>query len=728
MRKFYTLVVLVLFSFQAFSINIPEYLLENDAAHRYLNDFVYDSNDYTYTKIYDYCDPYPLYNVVDYRKDQPLPAVAKLTSTFDNTGILYVSENEDYTNSTTVAVTGPVDSVCVYNLIPGRTYNWKLEYDNSGEITVFQSGQFKTTGQLRMLKIEGLFNVRDLGGWTGLGGHPLRYGVLFRGSRMTNNGNSSSKLITPAGIQQMLDAGIRADLDLRTSDERQLSSSPLGSTVSYDYENNSYASRISTFANDPASISGIQKIINWLKADKPVYFHCSIGADRTGTIAYLIGALCGMSEDALSKEYELTCFSPDYVITNGKVEDQRRERTYHGRYDNTEESYKFALMVEKIKTFPGETLQRKVYYHLNTGAKPGSGNLGKSISAADLDWLIKYMVDYVMVKNITTTCDATLNREIGDIDTINAVVYPENASNKTLSYRSTDTLIAKVSADGVITTVGRGTASIIVQADDYTKTIKVNVPLVESYVPQPDTIYSDGRVYVPKANAVNLIKNGSFEYGNHLLNWTGANGKAITSAAFDVKRYSNSSDSVYIESKADGDSASIKSLRTMWKIEKGKSYVFGYRVKNSTSKPSAENRNLATSLITLNPELEASGDDFSWDTPSTSSLRTGERSGMVDSLTFAYPTYGSEWTEVRYVFTNTYGSDYIQVWFTHLSQDGNNTCLDNFYLCELTDITGVRSIPVRKPTDGRIYNLAGQEVKNPGKGVYIKDGKKYIVK
>ena len=378
--------------------------------------------------------------------------------------------------------------------------------------------------------------------------------------------------------------------------------------------------------------------------------------------------------------------------------------------------------MDKVKTFSGNTIQRKVYNHLKTGVS------GTKVSEADLDWLIKELVDYVMVKNITTTCDATLNREIGDIDTINAVVYPENASNKTLSYRSTDTLIAKVSADGVITTVGRGTASIIVQADDYTKTIKVNVPLVESYVPQPDTIYSDGRVYVPKVNAVNLIKNGSFEYGNHLLNWTGANGKSLTSSAFDVKSYSNSSDSVYIESKADGDSASIKSLRTMWKIEKGKSYVFGYRVKNSTSKPAAENRNLATSLITLNPELEASGDDFAWDTPSTSPLRTGERSGMVDSLTFAYPTYGSEWTEVRYVFTNTYGSDYIQVWFTHLSQDGNNTCLDNFYLCELTDITGVRSIPVRKPTDGRIYNLAGQEVKNPGKGVYIKDGKKYIVK
>ena len=73
------------------------------------------------------------------------------------------------------------------------------------------------------------------------------------------------------------------------------------------------------------------------KEDKPVYFHCSVGADRTGSIAFLIGALCGMSEDQLAKEFELTSFSADYVITNGKAEDLRRRRTYEGRYDNNEE-------------------------------------------------------------------------------------------------------------------------------------------------------------------------------------------------------------------------------------------------------------------------------------------------------------------------------------------------------------------------------------------------------
>ena len=705
MRKIYPLIVMSLFSVQAFSQeSIPEYCLENDAAHRYITEVTYSPDNYNETHIYDYCDPVPLYNVVDYRKDRPLPAVAKLTSTFNGTGILYVSEFDDYSDSTVVAVTGPVDSVCVYNLIPGRTYNWKLEYDNGGGVTSFESGRFKTTGTLRMLKIDGLFNVRDLGGWTGLGGHPMRYGALFRGSRMTANGNSSNRLITAEGVQQMLDLGIRADLDLRTNDERQLGSSPLGSLVSYDYENNSYASRIATFANDPASISGIQKIINWLKADKPVYFHCSIGADRTGTIAYLIGALCGMSEDALSKEYELTCFSPDYVITNGKVEDLRRERTYHGRYDNSEESYKFALFVERLKRLPGETLQQKVYYHLNTGAKPDGGYLTKKISASDLNWLIKYMVDYVMVDDISTIdYGLYLTMQYGESINLDAKVTPANATESELFYSSADTNIVKVSADGTLTAVGRGSTKVTVRAGNFSKVIPVSIPLLEAVV--PESVNVNGTDYNVKSGDLK-IKDGSFEYMT-LANWKNAAGTVLTKEYFDLKKYAGS-DSVYLESKASGDATSPASLRAEWTILKNRTYVLGFRIKNSTAKETTNTTNLKV-FMTKNT---ASDND-------------------ANAVILPVPAFDGDWKEVQLVFTNT-TMNRLRILFTELSQDGNNVCLDNFYLVELDTPSGFNAVKtvVESPAteDDRIFNLSGQEVTNPGKGVYIRNGKKYIIK
>lgn len=38
----------------------------------------------------------------------------------------------------------------------------------------------------------------------------------------------------------------------------------------------------------------------------PILFHCIYGADRTGTVAYLLEALCGAEENELIKDYELT--------------------------------------------------------------------------------------------------------------------------------------------------------------------------------------------------------------------------------------------------------------------------------------------------------------------------------------------------------------------------------------------------------------------------------------
>lgn len=728
MRKFYTFIALILFSLPVFSDPIRQVCLENDAVHRYLTEVEYDPNDYSYSKIMDYCDSYPWNwkNLGGYRKDHPLPVGIKLEAPIDTISTLYVSEDVNFANAWTYTIAKDTDSIDVYNLIPGRTYYYKVVYPKPDHSLVrADSSVFKTTGTLRMLKIDGIYNVRDLGGWIGLGGHPIKYGKIIRGSRLNIN-NSSTKIITPEGIAELRKIGIRAELDMRNrSNAANATTSFLGSDIPIYNVENAYNSRIATFADAPQSIEGINKLIQWMKQGRAVYLHCSVGADRTGTVAFLVEALCGLSEDALCKEFELTSFSGDWIENErdpGNSERLIRQRNYTGRLDpnDNNESYKFAKMMDKVKSFSGNSIQRKVYNHLKSGVN------GQTVKEDDMIWLINELVDYVIVKTINTDGGNTLNLVPKQTHALNAVVVPDTATNKALTFKSSDTLVAKVSSDGVITAVGGGTASISIQADDYVKTVTVKVPLVESFVSIPDTVYYADNVYVPKSTVTNLIKNGSFEYGHHFLNWTGANEKELSSAAFEYKEYEQG-DSVYLQSKADGDSISFKSLRTMWKIEKGKSYVFGYRVKNSTNKVSEKNQNLATSLVSFSPSLEASGDNFSWDTSSPAPMRTELRGEEIDSLTFEFPTYGGEWTEVRYAFTNT-DHQYIQVWFTHLSDGVNNTCFDNFYLCELTDITSVSQIKQSNTYSDKIYNLAGQEVVNPGKGIYIKNGKKYIVR
>ena len=51
-------------------------------------------------------------------------------------------------------------------------------------------------------------------------------------------------------------------------------------------------------------------VYNSVKAGKGVYFHCSLGRDRTGTMGVLILGVLGVREGDISKEYELTYFAP----------------------------------------------------------------------------------------------------------------------------------------------------------------------------------------------------------------------------------------------------------------------------------------------------------------------------------------------------------------------------------------------------------------------------------
>ena len=54
----------------------------------------------------------------------------------------------------------------------------------------------------------------------------------------------------------------------------------------------------------------MQFIIDCVKNDKPVIFHCSLGRDRTGTLGMIILGVLDVIEGDISKEYEVTYFSP----------------------------------------------------------------------------------------------------------------------------------------------------------------------------------------------------------------------------------------------------------------------------------------------------------------------------------------------------------------------------------------------------------------------------------
>ena len=62
-----------------------------------------------------------------------------------------------------------------------------------------------------------------MGGWKGLGGHSIAYGKIFRGAQLTRPTSPYDVLLTESGIEAIRNAGIRAELDLRSSSQAHYS-------------------------------------------------------------------------------------------------------------------------------------------------------------------------------------------------------------------------------------------------------------------------------------------------------------------------------------------------------------------------------------------------------------------------------------------------------------------------------------------------------------------------
>ena len=72
-----------------------------------------------------------------------------------------------------------------------------------------------------------------------------------------------------------------------------------------------------------------------------------------------------------------------------------------------------------------------------------------------------------------------MDLDIGSIGKITATVSPENATDKTVTWTTSDAKIATV-YNGVVTAVGAGKATITAKAGDKTETVEVTVKPVDS--------------------------------------------------------------------------------------------------------------------------------------------------------------------------------------------------------------------------------------------------------
>ncbi len=220
-----------------------------------------------------------------------------------------VSENEDLSNSS--IFTSKKAHYDFYNAKVDTTYYWAVKV---GKFISDTHSFATTTTKIRNIYVDGVNNVRDLGGYGS-----IKQGLLYRGGAFEKYNKNTKKVeisISKAGISTLKEQlGIKTEVDLRRNDEDHENCDLTKSTVSglnYVALSMQYGGKnILTYDDEYHNPNKIKSFFELLanEANYPIYFHCSQGKDRTGCLAYLLEALMGEEVNDLYLDYLFSSFS-----------------------------------------------------------------------------------------------------------------------------------------------------------------------------------------------------------------------------------------------------------------------------------------------------------------------------------------------------------------------------------------------------------------------------------
>ena len=240
---------------------------------------------------------------------------------------LLISENADMTDPKEYDFSSV--TVEVSDLFCGTKYYCEVVNAAKGEKSDIRT--FTTKKGPRTVKIGGTSNTRDIGGYETADGRTVKQGLVYRGGNPDN--------LTDGGKEWFKRVGIKTIIDLREETSRKRSLSGLG--INYP---ELPAKGCACYFQGDLSIrdeecrKGLITAVKAFADEKnyPIYFHCQIGRDRTGTLAYVLGGLLGVEHKNLTLDYELS-FLSEYGCLDFEQKDVETRRQTH--YDATESLY-----------------------------------------------------------------------------------------------------------------------------------------------------------------------------------------------------------------------------------------------------------------------------------------------------------------------------------------------------------------------------------------------------
>lgn len=245
---------------------------------------------------------------------------------------VYLSKNSDFSQSEIVETNEREASF--YNLFIATDYYVKVITKNTKqESSVFK---FTTSDHARLIYTSLTTNIRDIGGKITRSGKRVKQGLIYRGQELvqeaytdSSDGNHVKTLDSDSLNTLVNELGIGLELDFRSNTELEDPNnlvSPLG--VNYwhgsSVTSSGWVPSYNYISRDTNNLKMYKAIFQqFLQAETtPIYFHCWGGLDRTGTVAFILEGLLGVSFTDMCIDYELSSFSGSGALRQRDVDYQ----------------------------------------------------------------------------------------------------------------------------------------------------------------------------------------------------------------------------------------------------------------------------------------------------------------------------------------------------------------------------------------------------------------------
>ena len=255
------------------------------------------------------------------------------SSKIDRTQLRYykliLADNKDFNNAITFESNGKANTFELYNLNIRTRYFYK--YEAVLQNSTYKSEEVKTffveNQAPRNIYLDGVTNCRDVGGWSYGNGYTAQ-NILYRTAKLHDD---SRAYISSEGITEAKRLGIKTEIDLRDTDQDYLHtySSAIDGVKYYHFGVDSEKS----YFTHQANIESFRKTFKILtdESNYPVIFHCAIGTDRTGFVAYCLNALAGVGIEDMTRDYLFSCY--------GNINGLRQASTITGYKDYFKNTY-----------------------------------------------------------------------------------------------------------------------------------------------------------------------------------------------------------------------------------------------------------------------------------------------------------------------------------------------------------------------------------------------------